>query len=437
MYKPKGILSKLRRAFILQAAFISIAVLLSVFIASLVIDEILIKSAIEQEADYYWQQKQLNQDFNLPNTSNLEGFASAAKLMEKFNIDADKAPGFYDHIVEDKHLVLHISETDNKKLFLIYNRGQVDTLAAYYGLFPLSIVLIFLYLILFFTYKFSRRTISPISLLAREVNKIDFKQTLLPKFEINKEDFSSDQEIEVLSDAIIHLGERLQAFISRERNFTRDASHEIRSPLTVINIAADMLLSEQELSKPAKSSIERIKRATADMLELTEAFLLLARESDSQLSNDTVNINDVIKEEIERVDLINNEKPIEIICSEKQTLYVNASDKVLSVLLGNLIRNAITYTEQGTIEIIIKQHSVSVKDSGKGIEQAQLNQIFKPYYRGENNNKPGHGVGLTIVKRLSDRFNWPINFSSQPGKGTTVEVSFESAISNPRREKQI
>ena len=119
MLKPKGILSKLRRAFLVQAVFISIAVLLGVFIASMVIDEILIKSAIQQEADYYWQEKKLNPDFNLPNTSNLQGFSSKAILKQEFNFEGNQAAGFHDHIIDDKHLVLHISEVDNHKLFLV------------------------------------------------------------------------------------------------------------------------------------------------------------------------------------------------------------------------------------------------------------------------------------------------------------------------------
>ena len=112
--------------------------------------------------------------------------------------------------------------------------------------------------------------------------------------------FDIDDDIQVLSDAIVNLGERLDAFITREHNFTRDASHELRSPLTVINIAADMLLAEQELPAAAKKSVMRIKRAASDMEELTEAFLLLARESDQEITTERVTINDIIEKEIAR-----------------------------------------------------------------------------------------------------------------------------------------
>jgi signal transduction histidine kinase len=93
-------------------------------------------------------------------------------------------------------------------------------------------------------------------------------------------------------------------------------------------------------------------------------------------------------------------------------------------MLGNLLRNAILYTDEGSVDITVTSSSVIISDSGRGISPQQVNDIFKPYYRGNNSSTPGHGVGMTIVKRLSDRFNWPIKINSTPGQGTRVEVQF-------------
>ena len=231
----------------------------------------------------------------------------------------------------------------------------------------------------------------------------------------------------MLSDAIANLGKRLEAFIARERNFTRDASHELRSPLTVINIAIDMLASEQDLPESASQTLQRIKRAASDMEELIEAFLLLARESDQALSSERVCINEIIEEEIDRVQLINETKHLDIGFQASQQLYVRASPKVLSVMIGNLLRNAVLYTDFGRVDVTVGDNKVVIKDSGKGMPQQEMKDIFKPYYRGDRNSTRGHGVGLTIVKRLSDRFSWPITVTSAPGEGTAVEVSFPQA----------
>ena len=246
------------------------------------------------------------------------------------------------------------------------------------------------------------------------------KKTTLP--------YDVDDDIQVLSDAIVNMGERLESFISRERNFTRDASHELRSPLTVINIAADMLLSEQELPPPAKNSVMRIKRAISDMEELTQAFLLLARESDQALPSEIVCINDIIEEEIERTKVFIGNKPLTVNYHADYNLKLSASDKVLSILFGNLLRNAILYTSEGHVDITLGKHSVIIKDSGQGMPEQQVKEIFKPYYRGQSDHR-GHGVGLTIVKRLSDRFNWPISIESKVGLGTIVEIQFPESES--------
>jgi signal transduction histidine kinase len=295
----------------------------------------------------------------------------------------------------------------------------------YYGLFPLTLILIFLYTTLWFSYRFSRRMVSPVSWLANQVNRIDFNAKQISPINLDEIPSETDEEIQLLANSIVHLGERVDRFIERERNFTRDASHELRSPLTVIRIATDMLQSEQSLSALATSSLQKIKRAADDMEDLTEAFLLLARESDDALTIDSVNVNDIVHEEVDRAELFNRVKKLPISVNEKSQLQINASDKVLSVLLGNLIRNAILYTESGTIEITVTDKSVIIEDSGVGMSKEEVDHIFMPYYRAKNGGNVGHGVGLTIVKRLSERFHWPLKVKSFPGEGTRIEVFFK------------
>jgi signal transduction histidine kinase len=425
MQKRNSLISRINRAFLLQGALISVAALLSVFFASIVLEEILIKQAIKQEADFFWENYRNNTAFPLPATLNLTGYFSVAELPKVAKDDMPLPPGFYEY--EQDGLVLHVTENLGRTLYLLYNRGQVDTLATYYGLVPLALVLIVLYVSLWISYRFSKRTISPVSWLARQLDKVDLASRDLSPLKLENFTYETDAEIKVLSDAIVNLGERLDAFIEREHNFTRDASHELRSPLTVMTIAVDMLLTDQNLSDASNKTIFRIKRAIADMEELTEAFLLLARESDQELSTESVSVNDVIAEAIEQAQLL-NDKQLSITVSSQYRLQVPASKRVLAILFGNLIRNAILYTEQGGVDISIGKQSVTIKDSGRGIAQQNVDAIFLPYYRGDAPVENGHGVGLTIVKRLSDRFDWPVQISSTPGRGTLVEVRFPRSV---------
>jgi signal transduction histidine kinase len=425
MKQRKGLIHKINRAFIFQGLFISIAALLSVFFAKVVLEETLIKEAIRQEADYFWQQYSSDKNFPLPDTQNLTGYFDTANLPDDIKTKLPLSQGF--HESEEQGVVVYKTRQQDTDLYLFYFRGQVDSLAIYYGLFPLTLILIFLYTILWFSYRFSHRMLSPVSWLADRVNRIDFSANEISTIDLDEIPFQTDDEIQLLANSIVHLGERLDKFIERERNFTRDASHELRSPLTVIRIASDMLLSEQVLTPPAQKSVLKIKRAADDMEDLTEAFLLLARESDNGLSTDEVCINEIIDEEIERAQAFNRTKKIPINVSSTGRLLIPAADKVVSVLLGNLIRNAILYTEHGNIDITVTHSSVIIQDSGIGIPEDQVEQIFSPFYRGNNTTAVGHGVGLTIVKRLSDRFGWPLRIESAPDKGTRIEILFKAA----------
>jgi signal transduction histidine kinase len=215
--------------------------------------------------------------------------------------------------------------------------------------------------------------------------------------------------------------------VDRERNFTRDASHELRSPLTVIQMAAGMLASDATLSESGQRSVRRIRRAAGDMQELTSAFLLLARESETGLPVEPVSVNEVIEDEFERARVLAEGKPVRSAVRASCRLVVEAPEKVLSVLLGNLLRNAFSYTDAGEVVVEIDPGVVVIRDSGIGIAPEKVGEMYRPFVREDSTRRGGHGVGLTIVRRLSDRFGWPVTIESQPGVGTRVEVCFPEA----------
>jgi signal transduction histidine kinase len=85
------------------------------------------------------------------------------------------------------------------------------------------------------------------------------------------------------------------------------------------------------------------------------------------------------------------------------------------------------YTDAGTIDLIIDSNRLIVQDSGIGMEVDDKGQAFKPYFRGSNSRRGGHGVGLSIVKKLSDRFSWQVDLTSEIGVGTTATLHMPQA----------
>ncbi len=419
-----GLGHTLGKAFLFQAVIIGVVAVLSVWAAAFVLEEVLIKEALRDEAVYFWEKRDTDPAFPLPDTRNLTGYLEndpGAPVPEAYR---GFGAGFHELGAGSGFSLVHVSGEPGGRLYLLFDGENVGHLAFVFGLVPLAGVLVVLYLSAWISYRQSRRAVSPVIALARTVQTLDPEHPDKEAFQAPEFTRDADYEVATLAEALARFAERISAFVERERNFTRDASHELRSPLTVIRIAADMLLSEQELSSPARTSVLRIQRSAKDMEELVEAFLLLARESEQALSRDPVQVNALLRDEIARaVELLGNER-IQVNLTEHAQLSVIASERVLSVIFGNLIRNALSYTDEGRVEITVDEDRVRVADSGVGMPEQEIQQVFKPFYRSGDSRRGGHGVGLTIVKSLSSRFGWTVDIDSQPQLGTTVNVRF-------------
>ena len=428
MANNRGLGQKLWRVFLLQAALISLAAILGVYAARFILGDVLIKQALRDEADFFWQQYAQNERFPRPRTHNLSGYLSSIDR-DAPQVFEDLAPGF--HEIQRPafgFMMIYVTEKDGETLKLVFDGEHVGQLAVFFGLIPLAGVLIVLYLSSYIAYRVSTRAVSPILKLASNIQQLDPSRDDLAAVVRDSLPSDPDQEIAILSDALLGLSERLEAFVLRERNFTRDTSHELRTPITVIKMAVDMLTAESRLGEAELTAVHRIKRSATDMEELIEALLLLARESESALSADPVSVNDIVREECERARIVYPDKDIELHLRADETLIINASDKVLSVLIGNIVRNAWSYTDKGDISIEINGATLLIKDSGRGIPDSEVENVFKPFNRAGNKRRGGYGVGLTIVKMLTDRFDWPIAIDSQLNQGTAISIDFKKSV---------
>ncbi|MDH3712895.1 MAG: HAMP domain-containing histidine kinase [Gammaproteobacteria bacterium] len=428
MPSSRGLKQRISRALLLQAGAIAIAAVVGVYFAGVVLKDVLITQALRQEAEFFWERLAADPAFPLPDTRNLTGFMAGRDHMRQPNETMSAMqPGFHDLPGSIDFGTVYVTENDGTRLYLVFDGEQVDVLAAYFGLVPLTVVLLVLYLSVWLIYRASQRAVSPITRLAREVNNLDPEAPDPELFKQPRSLTNADEEVRVLSAALAQFAERLNAFVERERNFTRDASHELRSPLTVIRLASDTLLSQHDLPAESHETAERIKRSVIEMEELVQAFLLLARESEAGLYKKDVCVNDVVGEELQRACVLAADRPIDVENVADCLLYTVASDKALSILFGNLIRNAFSYTDAGRIAAHISRDSVVIEDSGVGMEPDQVRTLLKPFHRADPTRDGGFGVGLTIVMRLSDRFGWPVQIDSKPGAGTRVTVRFPEA----------
>lgn len=418
-----GVTRRLGRELLLQAVYISLAVLVGVFVAAHLMENVLIEQALQGEADYYWHREEAMPGGALPDTKNMTGYREGFGVGIPADL-AGMADGFHRR-AEPRETLTLVTTRNGERLFLVFEVEQVGDLVTMFGVIPLAFALIVIYLSTYSAYRVSRRAVSPLVMLARQVQQLDPAKPDAELFQVDPA-FDADEEIQVLSDALQDLVNRVTEFAERERRFTRDTSHELRTPLTVIKMAADRLLRDSDLSADKVEVLTRIKNSVKDMEELTSAFLLLARESGQGLAREWVCVNDVVAAEMDRFRIINPASQISLRVDEECRLLVRAPEQVVESVVGNLLRNALTYTDAGQVSVQIEPHKVFIEDTGPGMEPSEVEKVFQPYFRNQR-QRGGFGVGLTIVKRLTDRFNWIIEISSEPAKGTRVKLEFPDA----------
>ena len=167
-----------------------------------------------------------------------------------------------------------------------------------------------------------------------------------------------------------------------------------------------------------------IDGAAAQMTERMEALLLLARQ-DLREAPESVDLRECVaaaampwREEIARKGLA-FEVPI------REDAIVKLDRKALQLVLGNLIKNAVRYTERGFVRVSYADKRLTVADSGSGIAPQHLPQVFERFYRGTSDVE-GLGLGLAIVRRICDDLGWKIEVESTPGVGSRFSVLLAS-----------
>ncbi len=229
------------------------------------------------------------------------------------------------------------------------------------------------------------------------------------------------QEVQQLAhDFDIYL-QRLHDFIERERLFTGDVSHELRTPLAVIKGATELLLDDPALDQRNQLRVARIGRAVAEMGEISGALLALAREQDgAPVHPGRCDAEAVARELIERYQSLLRGKELKLSLQVDEPPQVTADHAVLAMVLGNLLRNALSFTETGEVRVHLASDSIRVEDTGQGIDETTAPQLFRPYVRGENSQ--GAGLGLSLVQRLCERQGWSVSLANRPSGGTVAEL---------------
>lgn len=293
--------------------------------------------------------------------------------------------------------------------------------------YPLILILLFL-----IARFFAGKSIKPVSTIidtSSQITKDNLKTRIpLPQ---NKD------ELYLLSENINNLLDRIENAIDREKQFTSDASHELRTPLAVMKGTMEVLIRKPRDQKEYEEKINFCITEVDRLNHMVDQLLLLARfENQKQnIKNETIYLNAIILDNLTRFSDKVESKKLKVITSFSDDFYIQSDNYLISIVISNLISNAIKYSNKnGEININLINHnneiSFSIADNGIGIALADIDKIFNSFYRSDVSNHAeikGTGLGLSIVKRLCDLLKLEISVESKLNQGTTFILIFPLA----------
>ena len=428
---PQGLPRKIKLAFIGQALTATLVIVLGVGLGGVLVRQWLLNEHLQAEAHAFWDGYRADPAHPLPRN------AMTIAYLERAGIRNDTLPKGVRELhaglnaFSPKERVVYVDRQPEGAFYLVFSPLLVDRAILWTELTAILLSLGVVYLTTWLTYRTSKRLVVPVTWLAREVSQWDPRapdaHTLAPT---NLPD-EAGSEVQGLSQALSGLAARIARFVQRERDFTRDASHELRTPLTVIRMATDLMLADPDMGPRVQRSLGRIQLAGRDMEMVIDAFLILAREGDIEPAREPFEVRDIVEGEVARVQPLLADKQVELRVVDEGAPRLLAPPQVLKVMLGNLLSNAVNFTEHGQIELHLFPDRIEVRDSGIGMSPEAISKAFDPFYRADISRPEGKGIGLSIVGRLAERFGWPVTLTSTPGLGTIAEIRFGAADAAP------
>ncbi|ABO46154.1 sensor histidine kinase [Francisella tularensis] len=358
---------------------------------------------------------------NLPNFhKNYDGITSTTGFEWVYTNEEDGQKNWYTYTLK----------TDNGNLITVFANDTIKDKISRQIIFKFALLLASTYIVLIgFIYYILKTALHPLERINKRVAKINPR-----KNEKLNEDVIP-YEIKSIVDQINLLIEKFHETLEREKRFSGDAAHELKTPIAGVKTLVEIALASDDIDE-IKQKLERIKSSTNRYSHIIDQLLTLSRiQPNEQVTfGKKLMINKVLEFFIAENAIKAIEKNIEIVFyPSQQHLYCYSNDYLLGILFKNLISNAIKYTPNGgLIEISSYQEEnnivVEIKDNGIGVPQENIERIFDRFYRETGTGEEGSGLGLAIVAEIVRLHNGKIfaqNNINQKGLTITVKIPID------------
>lgn len=347
----------------------------------------------------------------------LRGYEDAASLPEPLRDWAAHGPeeGTYEFVSEELHVAVVPADNPQGRAFVVFDVAGIEAASSedWWWLLVITGVVGVLGALGFgLGVLVMRRAIAPVRQLADVVAGIDLEHLSAGDHKLIESGRFGRDEVGLLAGTIEKTLERISAFVVRERDFTGSASHELRTPITVITGAIE-LLEQGDLSAEDVKAVDRIRRATAEMKSTIEMFLCIAREADDGQYGERFRVAPLVDRAIEQQRYLLGGKGVDVHVESHATPVVQGHPQAFLIAVTNLVRNAFEHTPagQGPITVRIRARDLLVTNRRSGDEAGRPAPDRAPASN-------GYGLGLGIVQRLCERNGWEFSLQVDEARVT-------------------
>lgn len=274
-----------------------------------------------------------------------------------------------------------------------------------------------------------------IRILLRPLSEIIKTKLINRKFPFKKGQkrvSTSTTDFQYLDESLMMLMKQIDEAFNKEREFTSNASHELMTPISILQSKLENLLNDEQTSESSALAIVEMMKTVDRLKNITSSLLLISRiENEQFIRKDEVELKRVIEDIIEEIRHRLEEKNITLLIEiESKVILHRVNKDLLSQLFFNLIHNAIKFNrEKGSILIKGRfredgHYELTIRDTGIGVPREDLPFIFDRFRKTNLHSQVGYGLGLAIVKSIAMYHDVPITVDSKVGEGTTFMLIF-------------
>lgn len=236
-------------------------------------------------------------------------------------------------------------------------------------------------------------------------------------------------EIDDLINTFNILLNELQNAYAQVKQFGQNASHELKTPLTIIKGEVDVGLRKKRTIEEYQYILKKVSKEVVTLHEIIEKILFLSSTTKNELKHhfSQVYLDEILIDAIEEKRPLGEQQNLTLNVNTLEAVSVFGNAALLKIAIANLIDNAIKYTSApSTINIALFPHELQINDEGMGINKEELAHVFEQFYRGNTSKQTtqGSGLGLAIVKNILDLHDFGISIQSQEGVGTHIYITF-------------